>query len=182
MPGRGWHLSAGQKEKKEDSSHTAGLQDPKYFNVTNKVTFQTDEEQVRLQFFPGRLSTCPLWFGCACFPCLLDDIFPSYDMFTALNQPMLSVAKCSVKTNRLLSVSGVTQRERGLRANASPNNIINCRVACEPNVHQPRNGFVIFSLKWKNSVHELNSLFNNSLCSNNAVPPPHISWKYLKGV
>lgn len=112
MPGRGWHLSAGQKEKKEYSSHTAGLQDPKYFDVPRKWRFRLMKSRFACSFFPGRLSTCPLWFGCACFPCLLDDIFPSYDMFTALNQSMLSITKCSIKTNRLLSVSGATQHER----------------------------------------------------------------------
>lgn len=61
MPGRGWHLSAGQKEKKEDSSHTAGLQDPKYFNVPTKWRFRLMRSRFACSFFP--VDWAPALFG-----------------------------------------------------------------------------------------------------------------------
>lgn len=52
-----------KKKRKKTARRRQRLQDPKYLNVPTEWRFRRDEEQVHSQFFPGWLSTRPLWFG-----------------------------------------------------------------------------------------------------------------------
>ena len=93
------------------------------------------------------------------------------DIFTALCQSMSSINICSVKTKN--NCFDVTNRKKDPRLHTRRNNNIDQQEAGPLNVHNPRKELCDFLTRVEKSMHELNSLFNNSRSSNSSVPPQH---------
>lgn len=111
MPGRGWHLSAGQKEKKEDSSHTAGLQDPKHFTVPTKWRLRLMKSRLACSFF--LVDSAPALFGLdvRVFPVCWMTFFPVMICSLHLINPCYPSLSAALRWTGC-SVPGATQRER----------------------------------------------------------------------